>query len=341
MRPKRPTSWDVARLAGVSRATVSVVLNERHDIRVPEETRSRVREAADRLGYFQNAAARSLVTGRAGRIGVLTYNPMLLRTNVDDMFHAEVMTALFGALADHGYDALVHMVDPHDEAQVLERVRRSGAEGLVVVGLGYTAEFARKLQLNHFPVVYAFRYPPGPEFWHIDVDNHAAGATSVEHLVANGHREIAYVQVEDVQYAYDRRAGAIAAAERHGIALQTVYIPDLECRRDDPTLGTFLAEMPVTAVATDNEFTAYRVIERFAETGLRVPDDRSVIGVNSTPRCETYTPRLTAVRVPIADMMTESVQMLSEFHGVRPDFVRQRKLPVTVDERESVRPRVR
>jgi LacI family transcriptional regulator len=337
MRPKRPTSWDVARLAGVSRATVSVVLNERHDIRVPEETRLRVREAADRLGYFQNAAARSLVTGRAGRIGVLTYNPMLLRGNVDDEFHAEVMTALFGALADHGYDALVHMVDPHDESQVLERVRRSGAEGLIVVGLGYSPDFARKLQLNHFPVVYAFRYPPGAEFWHVDVDNRAAGGAAVDYLVSQGHRRIAYIQAEDVQYAYERAAGAAEAAHRHGIELQSRFMVVPSEPVKDAVLANAIASVPVTGIATDNEFTAYRLIEQLVDAGLRIPEDRSVIGVNSTARCETYTPRLTAVRVPIGDIMTEAVRLLSEFHGVRPEAVQQHKLPVTVDERDSVK----
>jgi len=203
MDPRRPTSADVAALAGVSRATVSFVLNERADVKISSATRLRVIDAANELGYHPHAPARQLAGGSS-----LTLGLVLLQTPeqvAGDALLAETLRGLSSAARTAGYRVLVESIVPGDGgyADIL-RTRR--AEGLVISGPRSDDATLEALAGERFPIVLQGSLP-GFALPSVDVDNVAGARQAVEHLVGLGHRRIGCVTNAPLAYT--------AAMERH------------------------------------------------------------------------------------------------------------------------------
>lgn len=283
----RVTSADVARESGVSRTTVSYVLNAKSGVALTEATRQRVLETAARMGYTPSAPARALRSGRSDLVLCVlpdwTIGPAIDR----------LLDLLTTALADHGLTVLVHIGRGTRPLADLWRAVTPCA----VLGLAPFAEQdARAMRQAGIPVVgAALDADAQPDVF--VVPQTSIGALQADHLVSRGRRVLAYAAPHDDRVAAfaDRRlAGVRAACERHGLPEPLVTAVDLDVASASRVVRGWHAD-GVTGVAAYNDEVALAVLAGVRSEGLDVPGDVAVIGVDDIPAARVAAPALTSV----------------------------------------------
>jgi LacI family transcriptional regulator len=341
MEPRRPTSADVAALAGVSRATVSFVLNDRPDMKIRPATRRRVIEAAARLGYHPHAPARQLAAGSSLTLG------LVLRQSPDqvagDALLAETLRGLATAARSAGYRVLVEPLEPGDGSYA-GLARSAQADGLVISGPRSDDEELTSLLRDDFPLILQGSLH-GLAVASVDVDNAAGATRAVEHLIGLGHRRIACITNAPLAYtaAADRLAGYREALERAAID----FDPDLVgIGGFDPASGSramdeILARSPhIDAVFVASDVVALGAIGTLRAMGFAVPGDVSVVGFDDIPLAAYFDPPLTTIRVPAHELGLAAGRALLDRISRVP--VEQRTLlPTDLVVRSSTRPRQR
>jgi DNA-binding LacI/PurR family transcriptional regulator len=284
----RVTSADVARESGVSRTTVSYVLNDTPGSSISETTRRRVLDAAERLGYTPSAAARTLRSGRSDVVLCVvpdwTAGPVI-DTLIDDL------TTLFAA---HGLSLLVF--NDRGNRPLTELWRAVTPRAVLALGPLTDAD-AAAMRAARIPVVgSALDEDPHPETF--AVPQHGIAELQVEHLAARGHRVLAYAAPSDARLAAfaDRRiAGARTACARLGLPEPRVRTVELEADAAAGAVRDWRQGEPVTAVVAYNDEVALAVLAGLRAEGLRSPDDVAVIGVDDIPMARLASPALTSV----------------------------------------------
>lgn len=285
----RVTSADVARESGVSRTTVSYVLNAKNGVTITEATRLRVLSTAERLGYTPSAAARTLRSGRSDL--VLCVLPNWTVGPVIDTLIDHLTTEL----ADHGLSMLVHNGRSNRPLSELWRAVTPCA----VLGLAPFADTdAQAMRRAGIQVVgSALDEDPHPEIF--AVPQASIGGLQVEHLAGRGHRVLAYAAPADDRLAAfaDRRLrGVVLECERRGLPAPVVEAVDLDVASAVAAVRRWRSGgEPVTAVAAYNDEVALAVLSGLRAEGLRVPEDVAVIGVDDIPAARLAAPALTTV----------------------------------------------
>lgn len=303
--PRRPTSADVATEAGVSRTTVSFVLNGRTDVKIPNETRQRVLSAAERLGYHPHGPARQLAGGRSHMIAlVLRQTPEQI---AGDAILVETLRGLAAAARSVGFRILVEPLAPDGpDATYTGLLRAQHADGLVVSGPRVDDPSLSKLIAEGFPIVIQGALP-GVAVASVDVDNVAGARGAVEHLLALGHRRIACITNAPIVYtaAQERLDGYRQALAAAGLPAPDELI--VEAAFDAPSGHAAMVELLGRGVAFDAAFVASDVVALGAigalrDAGLRVPSDVSIVGFDDIPLAGYFDPPLTTVRLPAFEL---------------------------------------
>ncbi len=312
MKRRRVTSYDVARLAGVSRSTVSFVLNN-VDMQISEETKQRVLAAATELGYAPDATAQALVSRRTRIIGLV-----LIRTpyHIDaDIFLTQVLDGLIQATQRHNMRLLLDLVEEaSSEATYLELIQSKRIDGLVISGPRSDNTALRSLVQEGFPLVLMGQLPD-PDFCYVDVDNHAAARTAVEHLVGLGHTRIACITNAPPSYtaAIQRLQGYRDVLEAHGIRYRDEMVRHGDFTLDSgyEQMGSLLdgPECP-SAVFVASDVVAFGAMAAIRERGLRIPEDVAVVGFDDVPLARYASPPLTTAHLPAPDMGRQAGEML-------------------------------
>ncbi|MEZ3158988.1 LacI family DNA-binding transcriptional regulator [Microbacterium sp. BWT-B31] len=279
---------DVAALARVSGQTVSRVVNA--SPRVDPETRRRVEDAMERLGYRPHRAARALRTGRTQTIG-------LVAATLASVGNARMLQAVADAAASRSYSLVVSTLgDRRDIAGAFERLREQGVDGAIV--LNEATELARGSATPRDLELVVVDSPPDARFTIVQTD-HAGGARSaVEHLLGLGHEVVHHIGGPE---------GSFAAAERERgwrEALAAAGVPEPPAVRGDWAAASgfaaakrLVAEAPtLSAVFTANDQMALGLVRALAEAGCHVPDEVSVVGFDDVVDAADYLPPLTTVR---------------------------------------------
>ncbi len=268
------TSADVAAAAGVSRATVSYVLNGVHD-RISPETRARVFAAADRLGYVPNAMASALRAGRT-EIVLLALPSWPLGQAV-----AEWVTAGVSELERLGYTPLVHFRHGDDRERLVRACDRVRPIAVIGPGDELPPERVEALRMSGTRAVMAISPTPLEHVVTLLVDQALVGEVALDHLAERGHRHVVAVVPEEPEFAElgaDRVRGAKAAAAEHGVKLVTVAAT---CSA--PAVASALAPVlsrsgrPTALYAFNDEY-ALAAIDGLSGAGFDVPGDVAVIG---------------------------------------------------------------
>ncbi|WP_329112396.1 LacI family DNA-binding transcriptional regulator [Streptomyces sp. NBC_01353] len=294
--PASITSADVARLAGVSRATVSFVLNDTPGHRVSESTRARVLDAADRLGYVPHAAARSLRAGRSNLVlmpSSISAIGRLVSDWVDDL-HSE--------LDRHGYTAVLHagrFSDPLDAARAWAELRPAAVVALD--GDRLTAQAAELLRRAGVRGLLAFASRPVPGVHTIGFDHARIGATAAEHLIARGRSRIGVVMPQERgldAFARPRLAGAESVAARH---MATVTPVELAYTRESATaLARRWASLDLDSVFAYNDEYAALLLHALRAEGIAVPDEVAIVGSDDLVLSAFQQPALSTIRLDLA-----------------------------------------
>lgn len=294
-----PTVADVADTAGVSRQTVSNVVNAPH--RVRPETRTRVEEAIAALGYQPNRAARALRVAASRLIGY-RIEP------VHDECTANIHDRFLHALADAGREADHHLLlftadDAEDELAACARLfRTGGVDGFVIYSIDRGDRRPSALLRLGAPFAAFGRSDYDADHPWVDVNNAAGTAAAVEHLVARGHRRIAFLGWPEGSAVGDRRAeGWRGALDKHGLLADSHA---LDVRSEDSAgagaaLTAYLLDRdrPPTALVAASDTLAIGAVQTVRARGLVVGRDLAVVGFDDTPTARVLD--LSSVRQPL------------------------------------------
>ncbi|CAO3435248.1 LacI family DNA-binding transcriptional regulator [Azospirillum doebereinerae] len=306
---------DVARAAGVSPASISNYLNGRQD-RMRADTRARIQQAIETLGYKPNAAARQLKTGHSPMVGLLV-------PTVANPFFGELAVAVERA----AQEADLHVIlcntlrDPAREHQFAEELAAYGVRGLITASTLVDNETMAGLAQRGIVRV---SFDALSDSDSVTLDNPAAAAMAVAHLAGLGHRRIAYATGPTGTFNRAARFdGFKAEAERLALTETTVLVEDTS-RSDSvfgdtdlPELGRRLARRIAaatprpTAVLAVNDMTALGILAELRVLGLRVPEDVSVVGIDDIGLATLLHPALTTIRQPLARMAETAIGRLA------------------------------
>lgn len=298
-----PSSTDVARLAGVSQKTVSRVMNDEPYVR--PEVREKVLHAARQLGYRPNAAARSLVSRRTGRLGVVSLGTRLHGP-------AGMLNAVENAARRLGFATTVTHTGQGDGGVTgaIEWLMRQGVDGIVLTGdvdegpLSVSVEVP-VLTFGRHPGLVAARRIRSTE----NGDRGARAATG--HLISLGHTQIRHVAGPGNWWtARDRAGGWRAALTGAGLDVAAPVEGDWTCDSGYLAGRVLAADSAMTAVLVANDEMAIGLIRALREAGRRVPHDVSVVGMDDIPAARYLSPALTTVVHDFAAAADDGVGML-------------------------------
>jgi DNA-binding LacI/PurR family transcriptional regulator len=301
----RPTVKEVADDAGVSLATVSLVLNGK--VGVGPQTRQRVQEAIERLGYRRR--------GQRLAIGLLIERLSVPATGdplVSVMIHGVELEA-----SRQGYHVLFASIES-GTAQLPAMVIEQQVGGLVVVGGGDISDtYIRALAETGLPLVLVDNYVDGLAVPCVLGDNVAGGYLAARHLIELGHKRIALLEgPRKYKTLTERREGFLRALDEAGLSVDPRLMAKplrLGPRKGYHEVKSLLAlprDQWPSAIFAISDKAAFGALDALREAGLRVPDDVALVGFDDLPECEQVAPALTTVRLPAHAMGETAVQRL-------------------------------
>ncbi|MEV6926232.1 LacI family DNA-binding transcriptional regulator [Dactylosporangium sp. NPDC051485] len=307
MSTSRPTIDDVARAAGVSRATVSRVIN--NEPGASELLRARVRAAVVKLGYLPNQTARALASGRPRAVDVVavTYTPGLGWLGVHP-YYSRVLAGVMSVLEGTDVHLRLHAVGVAGAAEALDAIAAQATVGAVLTNLepAQAARFHRRCRRAVSVVATAASVPS------VEVDNAAGAYAAVEHLHRLGRRRIAAIHGPEASTcAADRRAGYERAVRDLG--LRDLGTPGGDFLREHgrDTAARLLREYPdLDALFVSCDLMAAGAVQALTAAGRGVPGDVSIMGFDDSLAAVCANPPLSTMRVPVEDMAAAATRLL-------------------------------
>jgi LacI family transcriptional regulator len=296
-KSRQPTMHDVATLAGVSQPTVSRVLNHNETtVQISEETRQRVLNAVEELGYRPNVVARSLRTQR-------TQTVALLIADISNGFYHPLARAVQDVARQHGYEVLISNSDHlyENEKHFCEIVLSRGVDGVMMVPIHLTTEeLDHYVSQTHIPFVALAEYVNHPDIDVVYVKDEQATYEATRWLITeHGHQRIGFIGVPDGLPPGPRRwHGFNRAMDEAGLSIDPRFVT-----RGDFTLesGTRAAqtlleqgELP-SALIVGNDLMAIGAILTLQDAGYSIPNDIAIIGFDDIPEATIVRPRLTTI----------------------------------------------
>lgn len=313
---RRPRQIDVARLAGVSAATVSIVLNDRQNsnVRVSPETRRRVLDAVEQLGYVADPVARSLAGGHNRLLGVFTFEAMFPIQNQD--FYYRFLIGIEEEAEARHYDLLLFTSSRGPDGrrsvyqQGVNRLRL--AEGSILLGTEQDKGELVQLVQEEYPFVFVGRRDvPNAAISYVAADYTTATVQVVRYLIEHGHRHIAYLgDPARTESHQDRFCGYTQALEQAGIpvVLDRVWFEPEEVVTTD-FLDRLLAR-DITALVLEHDHFSRAVLQTAAAMGIQIPADLSLVALGDPVSEHDRAQEVTAFRIPRRRMGMQAVRLL-------------------------------
>ena len=326
---------DVARLAGVSRALVSLVIRE--SPKVSERSRRDVLAAAERLGYRPNLLARNLASRRTMTLGVLL-------NDLHNPFFADIADGILEEADETDYRVLFSTGRrrPADEAQAVEAFLELRVDGIILVSPHIPASQI-EAAAETVPLAVVCRDLRSHVVDTVSNDERVGADLAVEHLVSLGHEQIVHIDGGRGAGGPPRRAGYRRAMRRQGLAEQArVVHGDFTERSGSRAVSELLRDghLP-TAIFAANDLSAVGALDRLDEAGLRVPEDVSLIGYDNTGLAAMHHTSLTTIDQPRTAMGRLAVVTLLERIGsARTKVVNHAVLPSLVVRSSTAPPTV-
>ena len=311
---RRSSAKDVARLAGVSTATVSRVLNSPDQ--VDAKTQRLVREAVTKLRYVPHGAARALRSKRSLMVGAVV-------PSFAYALYARTTSAIQSVLDPAGYAMVLaeHHYDLAAEVRITGQLLSHGVDAFVFVGLHHDPALFALLESYAKPFVLTWGVDPMQRHPSIGFDNRAATFEMTRHLIALGHRRFGLLSAPTAgnDRATERGAGMRAALAEAGLSLDQRHVQygPIDLAAAAAMMKQMLAVKPrPTAVIGTNDVFAVGGMMACREAGVRIPDDISITGVDNTDLGATQTPPLTSIRTPIVEIgRAAAEQVIARLEG--------------------------
>jgi DNA-binding LacI/PurR family transcriptional regulator len=300
---------EVAKLAGVSTATVSRVVNR--STLVNEETRARVEQAIEKLGYRPSRVARRLRV-EGGRSGLVA----LLIPDIQNPFFADVARGVEDVARGEGYTVLIGNSDEdaEKEARYLEVMRAESVDGVILPPTSGRDAAALDLARSGLPLVCLDRRLTRAKVDTVVIDNARGAYDAVEHLIALGHRRIGFIEGRpEISTSQERLEGYRRAMADQGLSLDPTLVRVGDSRQPSgQRLAAELLDAPdrPSALLVGNNLMTLGALAAIHERGLRIPRDVAIIGYDDMPWAPALDPPLTAVRQPGYELGGRAMELL-------------------------------
>ncbi|ASR36482.1 LacI family transcriptional regulator [Prauserella marina] len=310
-----PTLEEVARVAGVSRSTVSRVINDLPG--VSARARESVNEAIQLLGYVPNEAARSLVTRRTNSIALVVSEPG--DRVFSDPFFAGVLRGIHSGLAGSHRQLVLMLMAEDDDGEQLEKYLSSGhVDGALVVSMHGDDTLPQRLAEGGLPVVAGGRPLSGTDVPYVDSDNFTGGLLAARHLVERGKTRIASIAgPADMAVGIDRLVGWRRGMSEARLATDAVVHSDFSVEGGARAMAELLDRHPgVDAVFAAADIVAVGAVRELSARGKRIPGDVAVVGFDDSVLATSVTPQLTTVRQTVEEFgRTMTWRLLAQLAG--------------------------
>lgn len=302
------TMADVAKHANVSKSTVSQYLNKRYDY-MGEDTKGRIEQAIEELGYQPNIVARSLKQKSTSTIGVIV-------ANILHVFSTQVIRAI----EDICHEADFHIIvcnaddDPGKEKRYIDMLLAKQVDGLIIFPTGDNVLLYEQMIEKDYPVVFVDRIVSGVPIPTIALDNKKASKLAVEHFLQKGYERIGVVTtsiIRNISPRIERLEGYKEALRENGIEINPDYI--LSTNREKIQEGLqemFSAERPPQAVLASNDLALIEILQYIKEHQLKIPGDIALVGIDDVSFANVFTPPLTTIAQPTFEMGKKAAELL-------------------------------
>ncbi|MBN1318468.1 MAG: LacI family DNA-binding transcriptional regulator [Anaerolineales bacterium] len=314
------TLEDIAKLAGVSRSTVSRVINDHPNVR--DSVRKRVSEVIQDTGYHPNAAARTLASQRSWMIGLVI--PRTISTMFTDPYFPRLTQGIARACNQYNYTLGLFLIsNKEDEEKILSRVSRKGLlDGILVQSGQLGDQLIERMAASNLPLVIVGRPSKPTEVSYIDVDNVNGAYSAVRHLLRLGYERIGTITgLPNTTVSNDRKEGYIKAL----VEQQRHLDESLIVEGDFSEAGGYYAMQKMMDARPDAVFAASDIMAIGAmravrEANLKIPDNVAFVGYDDLPLATLPESPLTTIRQPIAQFGFNAVNILIDLieNGTKP-----------------------
>jgi LacI family transcriptional regulator len=306
-----PTLEEIAKLSGVSRSTVSRVIND--DPHVSEGTRARVLSIVRKLNYQPNVAARSLATGRTSVLGLVI--PTGVSNLFSDPYFSLLIQGVSSACNANDHSVMLWLAEPEYERRTIHKVLHNGlVDGVIVSSMIMDDPIVEALRASELPFILVGRHPSAPEVNYVDVDNVNGAREIVTHLLRLNYRRIATVTGPlNAVAGVDRYTGYREALRARGVRPDSELVAEGDFTEDGGyfAMKRLLPQQPEAVfVASDN--MALGAARAVREAGLRIPEDVAFAGFDDVPLAARMQPPLTTIRQPIQSLGSVAAKTLMD-----------------------------
>lgn len=333
------TIKDIAKATGVSPSTVSRVIADHP--RISAETKKKVRKAMKELGYHPNVHARNLVAKSTKAIGVVL--PLSADKALQNPFFPEVLRGIGSITHKEKYTMVLSSGQTEEEllAEVERMVYGSYVDGMILLYSRVNDPVTNFLRERNFPFVIVgkpFEYMN--EITHVDNDNFTAAKEITEHLIEQGHEKIAFIGgAQDLFVTMDRQKGYETALKEAGLEIREDYHIHTEflrsAGREAVESLSVLDERP-TGIVISDDLISLGVLSMLEDSGVRVPEDVSIVSFNNVYLSEITRPALTTVDIQIYELGAQSAKALIEKTVNESEPVKRIIIPHQIIYRDSV-----
>lgn len=309
----KPTIYDVAKEAGVSIATVSMVINNTG--RISTKTRKKVLQVMDELKYYPSAAA-STLTGKS------THTLGLLMPNIANPFYSELARSMEDRADELGYSVIVCSTDYKEEREqkYISLFLRKQVDGFIITSGFNSVDLIKELVDQQIPIILVAYNISKFSLDTVSIDDYTGGYQATSYLAELGHQRIAVI-TETVQSSVDRVRGYRNALQDYQLAYDDELCLETSATAANGAKATeqFLdLKEPPTAIFAFNDILALGAMEAIRKRGLSIPEDISIIGFDDTLLASYSNPPLTTVAQPLEDIGYQAIDLIvAEIEGTK------------------------
>jgi len=305
------TLEDIAKMSGVSRSTVSRVINGNPNVN--DKTRRKVLDLIQNIGFQPNLAARGLAVGKTHVLGLVI--PTGLTSIFSDPYFPLVIQGVASACNARGYSVMLWLAEPEFERETISQVLYNGLiDGVIISSMLVNDPLIERLSESQRPFITIGRHPTNDRLNFVDVDNRAGAYRGVSYILHTGRRRVAMITgPRNMIAGMDRTQGYQDALRERGLPV----LPELIVEGNFSDISGYLAMMQLLpqqpdAVFVASDAMAFAAMRAIQESGYSIPDDIAIVGFDDIPSAATSKPPLTTVRQPIQKTGSVAAEMLIE-----------------------------